>query len=402
MKEIDTSAFYALLPSLDPAQISNYLDSEGWTLTERREGLLEYWQEPHTDDHRQGEEYEYLLPLSYKIRNFERRLVEFLIELADFYECNADGIRERLVTRDWDAFLVRVLSQDRSNSVGLIDATGVLEVGLKLVELSALHTVNPERSFSGPKGKVVNSYMQNDVQLGHTEPGSFVFPILSVANLSDGWNGSFGRQVMENLANGLSGVHSIAVGEAGADDPDIQKFERALLNTIQKLSKIPGCASFDVSFRWGSTGNAPLGIPRRPINFDAEMLESLHRPAPIADVGHTVSIPSTTEHRRLEPSDRVEVRGPIVALGVDDRRNRALSSSYFIVIRVIEDEALRDIRVSVNEAEFHRALEARKSRMPVVAEGTLSRDGEMRYSIIDFPSGSPSLKLPDRLDRRSN
>lgn len=122
MKDIDASAFYALIPSLEPLRISDYLASEGWTLVERREGLLEYWEEPHSYSESEGEQYTYLLPLSYEIRNFERRLVEFLVELADFYDCNADGIRERLIKRDWDAVLVRVLSQEKSDSIGLFEA----------------------------------------------------------------------------------------------------------------------------------------------------------------------------------------------------------------------------------------------------------------------------------------
>ncbi|MGW1010940.1 hypothetical protein ACWD4X_12950 [Streptomyces termitum] len=406
MKDIDTSAFYALIPSLEPLRISDYLASEGWTLVERREGLLEYWEEPCSHNDPQGEKCTYLLPLSYGIRNFERRLVEFLVELADFYECNADGVKERLIDRDWDAVLVRILSQERSDSIGLFEARGVLEAGLKLVELSALYTANPNRSFSGPKGKVVNSFMRDYVLLGHTKPGSFVFPIFSVANPVDGEIGSFSREVMKNLASGLRGARSILKGEVRDAGQGNRKFELALLNTVEKLSKMPGATSFDISFLWASARPAPPEIPRRPIEFDADMLESPLSGGRIREAATVMSIESAVERaveRRVsDSSNSITARGPIVALGIDDRWSEGRESSHFIVIRLSEGEGLRDIRVPVTEGQFDRALEARKSRMPVVVEGALSRDGEARYTRIVFPSDSVRLELPSEFDEKSN
>ncbi|MFH8855113.1 hypothetical protein [Streptomyces rochei] len=402
MKDIDTSAFYALIPSLEPLKISDYLASEGWTLMERREGLLEYWEEPRSPSESQSEKLTYLLPLSYEIRNFERRLVEFLVELADFYECDADGIRERLINRDCDAVLVRVLSQERSDSIGLFEAKGVLEAGLKLVELSALYTANPKRSFSGPKGKVVNSFMRDYVLLGHTKPGSFVFPIFSVANPTDGDIGSFSREVMENLASGLRGAHSMLNGEARDTGQENRKFELALLNTVEKLSKLPGSTSFDISFLWASARPVPPEVPRRPIGFDADMLESPLAGRRIRETATAMSIESAAERRESETSNTVTVRGPIVALGIDDRWSEGQESSHFIVIRVSEGEGLRDIRVPVNEGQFDRALGARKSRLPVAVEGTLGRNGEAHYNRIVFPSDSLRLELPSEFDEKSN
>lgn len=206
---------------------------------------------------------------------------------------------------------------------------------------------------------------------------------------------------MENLARGLRGARSILKGEARDKGQENRKFELALLNTVEKLSKLPGSTSFDISFLWASARPAPTEVPRRPIGFDADMLESPSSSGRIRETATAMPIEPAVGRRASESSNDITSRGPIVALGIDDRWSEGRESSHFIVIRVSEGEGLRDIRIPVNEGQFDRALEARKSRMPVVVEGALNRNGEVRYTRIVFPSDSLRLELPSEFDEKS-
>ncbi|GAA0455472.1 hypothetical protein ACFQ2B_39510 [Streptomyces stramineus] len=383
MNNFDVSDFYELVPSLSPSQVSSYLESQDWVLLERQDGLLEYWSDPVSSSNPEEDASPYLLPLSRNIRKFERRFAEFLADLAEFYDCDAQGLMARITQHGWDVLLIRINEAGAGGSVGLMRATKILQAGLDMIKFAALYTSNPQRSFHGPRGEVVNSYLQRGVRLGHTEQGSFIFPILSAARCT-GAQGAFGRRVMENLAAALHDVH-LALEGGGPGTPHREgppgsrwQLESALRDKIAGLADSLEFTSFDLSFRWDS--QTPLGIepPQTAMTFDFEMLSQVQADMEISMEGlRRLAVERSVPVSEVSVAS--EVSGYVASVGIrSGRTSGPREMPHFVAIRTALYEERSEIRIAVDEKQYRDALTALRKGFPITVVGVISGSGDER------------------------
>ncbi|TJZ99709.1 hypothetical protein [Actinacidiphila oryziradicis] len=410
MSQAEIDAFYTLASSLDPHRISDYLDAHGWHLLERQEGLLEYWSEPGYEGGPGEETSPYLLPLNNLMRNFQRRFVELLSELADYYDCDAEQLRRRLRNSDWDAFLISLPQRRSDDSIGISLATCALDVGFRLIRTAALYTVNPARSLhgGGARNRTVKRYLSEQVHLGHTESGSFVIPILSAVGERAGENSRFGRHVLENLAGALQRINQLSDAYDGSGAPGGRvetpgNFEIALSRVLQRFHDFPEVETFDLSFRWSAWGFLSQETPRQSISLNLNAIRLVDALAVQVDVVESVdplSPPPMGLAKRVSErpaSSPTEITGSVVAFGVDDRQVQTTGSSFFIVVRgEVRGESV-DARISVSEEEYELALRSREFGEPVTALGYFSNGpaGRMLNAQLRFSARTRSLPRLD-------
>ncbi|MBZ6135445.1 hypothetical protein [Streptomyces olivaceus] len=375
---LDSSAFRSLLSTLTSPAISDFLRGSGWIRADLREGLAEYWLPPEaaTDA---AENEPYLLPLDEERRDYRRRQAELLADLADYFGDSPAQLVRRITASHFDTLVLRARPAGPDDSVALSEAACLLDAGLEMVTISALYTDNPYRtSWGSRRSAPVAAYLRDGVRLGHTERGSFVFPVLShLVEPRPAAELPFGREVMMNLAAALGRVHSWG-DEALRAEPDVAPFDAAIAKAFKPLAKLADL-SLELSFRWASAHALPPAPSPATLAFDVAAAHAIVRKAQ-----------QTTEHdvgllapRRPGPAIRtrpashahvVALTGHVIAIGVDSRNEQHGQSPYFLVLRAGEE----DYFMAVSQEEHGYALRAREDHRTVTARGTISVEGGQR------------------------
>ncbi|MFF5976947.1 hypothetical protein ACFY7C_36130 [Streptomyces sp. NPDC012769] len=372
--KVDTRALRSLVPAVSASMISEFLRASGWLLADEREGLAEYWAAPGTRAE-EAEDEAVLLPLDEQMRDYDRRLVELLAALADYFDDDASQLEQRITAVGWDTLLFRVNHAGPRQSVPLTEAASLLNVGLEMLRLSALYTDNPHRTgWGGRPSSGVTGYLRDGVRLGHTRQGSFVFPVMSRIGPRHGAQQPFGRRVMVHLAEALGRVHTWA-GHGADEAEDLPLFDAAIARSLRPLARAEDL-SLELSFRWAPTPLTAPSVPDRPLAFGLSAVRAL--------VGEAQRAPQSARAPRStqdpQPAERTirrpvltttparpvqDLTGTVVAIGVDDRNTARGESPYFLVLHVRET----DYVMAVSHAEYDYALRARAESRPVTARG---------------------------------
>ncbi|WP_282704019.1 hypothetical protein [Streptomyces sp. CC219B] len=389
----DPGAFRALIPSVPPSLISDFLDDSGWVLAERREGFAEYWLEPGSSGDPTGQ-HMLLLPLNEDMRDFKRRLAEVLAELGTYFNEDAPQLLQRISRLNWDTLLLSTEPPGRDDSVSLIHATRMLNAGMEMVRLAALYTFNPHRSSWGRnQNSKVMDYLREDVQLAHTERGSFVFPILSRIGPRDAGGSAFGRQVMANLAEALSRVHDWP-RSTSRQGYETTPLDIAISKQLASAAEVPGFDRLNIYFRWAPARTLPPASPAASLDFDAHTIEAVketaqrlqasHRKRPADDsLTDPFERPSDSRgwrsHTPRGPAlstqpPETRVSGRVISIGLDDRNTERNESPYFIILRTPQG----DVWIPVTEDEYEFAMRARANNQNVTAVGKVTDRGGRR------------------------
>ncbi|MET8507125.1 hypothetical protein ABZV60_21060 [Streptomyces sp. NPDC004787] len=380
--------FYALASLIPPEQVSRYLHAQGWELIDRREGLLEEWTEPAAA----GREFDseiHLLPINDGYRDFKRRYVEFLTEVADYYGIDAHELSHRMRLGDADVLLFRLSHiEDLGDSVSIDEASGVLRVAHRMLAMSARYTASPGKEFTGRMRPEAREYIKNHVSLGHTRRGSFVFPILSGPRTGKGPEALFAHRVMENLAIGLHRVQDLIDDIYPAEPDEFTPLVVALAESLQPFAKVPGLRFVDISFRWAPGRGLPRRTPDRAVILGSSSIRKIGASgARVRDILQNrngdhftlmasrapVDSPTSSSVPVLPPTENAEISGQIISLQIDDRRIQNWGTRYSIVIRSQSHDAVLDVQIPVNESDYQRASEARSRGVATTAAGVLSR-----------------------------
>ncbi|MFD5818368.1 hypothetical protein [Streptomyces sp. NPDC127038] len=384
--DFDPGAFRALIPSVSPSLLSDFLSSIGWELTERHEGLLEYWMAPDESDHSPHGRM-LLLPLNEEMRDFERRLVESLAELAFHFNDDAPHLLERIDRLNWDTLVLRSDFIGREESMRLAEAAGILNAGMEMMRISALYTFNPHRTKWNNRSPKVSAYLDEGVRLGHTERGSFTFPIFSRIGARRDAEASFGRRVMSNLAQALERVHHWR-GDGPREREDNSLFDLEIAKQLASIPHAPGGNLLSISFRWSPSRSLQADHSSDPLHFSSRSIEELKKttrrldtlrkieaseidtagvkmkpPPPLG--GWQSSMP--VMHSPVSQDSVTFISGLVVSVGLDDRNRENEESPYFVVLRTDEG----DVWIWVDAEDHAFALNARQNNQAVRAEGTV-------------------------------
>ncbi|WP_330331001.1 hypothetical protein OHS33_15555 [Streptomyces sp. NBC_00536] len=410
MSSLEIADFYPLTTSVSPSQVSGFLSSRHWTLVDVREGAFERWAPPGFDP----EHYPrvlYLLPLNREYADFDRRFAELMSVLAEHYACDSPGLQRLISSRSWDCLTVRLVHADPdSDTIGLAEAKDTLGAIYRLLDVSARYTHDPHTSFGGRRSHTVMSYMRERVTLGHTQHGSFIFPVYSLLDGRGDSPKAFARAVMENLATGLSLL--------GGDPLDIeqdhntggaQRLAAMLANALLPLSKFPGLKSVDLSLQWASGHPGPRLDMDTSTLFTPETIRTAHGTATQVAFGRSsrstqldtpprasTSAISTSPVPRSMPYESrplEEFSGPVLAVTLDNRASVSGGASGYLVIGREEQGEPAEVRVAITEEEYYRAVAAHRERRPVAVTGAVFQRGRTWWvdGQISFGAGRPAL-----------
>ncbi|MFC5170023.1 hypothetical protein [Streptomyces mutomycini] len=380
--------FYALTSLVSPERVSRYLYTQGWDLVDRREGLLEEWAEPTTQNREVDSEI-YLLPINEQYRDFARRFVEFLKAVADYYRIDAHELSHRLKLNDADVLLFRISGgQNSHDSVSLDEADGVLRVAQRMLKLSARYTASPGKEFTGRMKPEARQYIERNVTLGHTRRGSFVFPILSGPRMGRGADALFARRVVENLAIGLNRVASISEDIHSAVPDDFTPLVIALADSVHDLSRVQGLQVVDISFRWAPERGVPRHVPDAALVLESATIRQLgmtgSRVREILRGNYGERFTADTQRGLMQKpaappaptaptTEFTEISGVVIALQVDDRKISDWGTQYSIVIRSGTREGALDVQIPVSQNNYELATEAHSRGIMATAMGRLLR-----------------------------
>ncbi|WP_437001344.1 hypothetical protein [Streptomyces sp. enrichment culture] len=381
--------YHALASSISPSAVSRYLRAQGWVLIDGREGLLEEWAAPENVGSESESEI-HLLPVNQEYRDFRRRFVEFLAAVAAYYQIDAHELSHRLRLGAADVLLFRVCHDDGvDDAVGIDEANDVLSAMHRMIAMSARYTASPNKAFTGRVPPRAKEYLAQYVQLGHTRPGSFVFPFISGPRDFHDARTLFARRVMENLAVGLDRVRGLPASPNVALD-EFGPLVVALADGLPKLARSPAFSSIEFSFVWAAGREPSSEVPASPVALQLPEIREI--------AVATVRVKQYLQDRKASdyrlaasrgpvatPAPRVpalpefpsvvdvEISGEIIALNIDDRRDSDWGSRYSIVIRADVQNLIVDVEMPVGEAEFAVATQARNLGEEVTAVGTLVR-----------------------------
>ena len=217
-----------------------------------------------------------MLPLATDFADFGQRFRDALSALAMINDWSPLQLERRILATRADLLLVRLDQEHSGESIPLRQAETTVEAIYKMLRAAAMTTVTPGYIFRGGRLPVpVSEFLEEDVQLGHTQRGSFVFTVVSRL---DGSAGSafpgrapvasrqmrqFPRRVMETLALGIQTARDMAEGRTVADlrDPAELGLSAGLIESLENLTGPEGLRAVELSFEWAAAESRPqVGI----------------------------------------------------------------------------------------------------------------------------------------------
>lgn len=287
------------------------LEEKGWSL-ERSTSSALLWQTV-----RGSGSHQLLVPLAMQPGSFEWQ--DVLRRIADADGVVLDSLSKAIESSSFDVARFRIANSSLQNGTIPLEAgVTVVSSAYSMLRAAATTARRPRQSIGGGYSKIGDDYAQR-ARLGHTEVGSFVFPILMhidepPVDTHVPFPGtefvqpeSEERRVFRTLAQSLATFESRLVTPALEPQAvDLVPLVAAggskeLFTQVKRVLSEPGVASFDMAFSWASTETPPHGAPERVVipaeAFDivTRTVELLSRPTiqptrivtgPIIDIEH--------------------------------------------------------------------------------------------------------------------
>lgn len=227
---------------------------------------------------REGEETELLLPTTNRVRDFERRMAEFLNDLAEAEKRAPRDLLADLSLAPFDVVKVRAFDADKLGSVRLARGINLHSEAEKIMVAAASSAASaaPRKVWRGKRSRAVDAYLGN-VRLGQTQKSSFVLTLLSPWNFHldeqpsfEFHDAAFGRRVTRTLGTALVAAQD-AVRKAGASGvaPIVEAYQQGvsanLCSALGALARDAG--GIDLSVAWCPTRPEP---DRVSVRFDKD------------------------------------------------------------------------------------------------------------------------------------
>ena len=321
---------------------------------------------------------EMVVPRDEQSADYQSRVQDVLRTLGTIEERSPQTIASEILFINFD-----LIKSALPNSYLIYDAIPLnsaiehVERMRDLLSSSATTEISP-RAFYGRVRKAATEYSSRCL-FGHTYQGSFGFTVQSPLTTEEFQPGlfersvPFERKVLTRLVNGLESVAAATTNNNVelAMDPEIGLSANGFDILADMLENAGGQMRIEVAFsrRWQPRVDEP-----RVESFDfspqtievsrtaAERLRSTYEPVEKKIVGRIINLRNTTNPSQLMPT-------------ADSRE----------VVIDFEDEDLGEIkvRISLNAADYLKAVEAHKLGQRLAVDGLLERHG-LRY-VIENP-----------------
>lgn len=345
---------------LAPTAVSQYLASHNWELESRHE-TREIWRLSGAD----GPRGRVMLPLATDYVDFPQRFIDVLYALGCIYDWDADQLAERILAARADLFFVRLDQVMTDGTIPFRQAEKTMEALYKMLKAAATTAADPTHSHRGRPPSSVTDFLDDEVRLGHTRRGSFVFTV--VTRLGDrptthddngGRVVTFPRKVMETLAHGLETTRNLTqkwnretmeqAGEFG--------LSASLVESLQDLVQPSSLRSLDLSFEWAAAEPRPE-VGRSPIVVDRDVIAGLPRVRELLV-------------RQEEPPHTVTLVGTVRTLNRENQVEDEEETATIILVADVRGR-LRSVHITLTGEDHEWAILAYRRKLPFTITGDL-------------------------------
>ncbi|WP_285586120.1 hypothetical protein [Herbidospora sp. NBRC 101105] len=271
-------------------------------------------------------------------------------------------LQEHIIATRADLFFVRLDQAMTDGTIPLRQAELTIEGIWKLLRAAATTAANPDHSHLGRRPAAVTDFLEDDVRLGHTKRGSFVFTVVSrlgenEASESGQLAPPFQRRVMETLARGLETTRNITEGRdlAAFDEPSRWGLSAGLVEAIEDMAEPEALRAIDLSFEWAAALERPL-VGDTPIKLERQVIPQLGR------VRERLI-------RQEEPKRRVTLIGTVKSLTREGGRDE--NESGAVILHAEVNGRYRNVHMTLDGPDHDWAIIAYRSRVPFTVSGDL-------------------------------
>jgi hypothetical protein len=369
--------YQGVASSLPPAAVSQYLAATGeWVLETRQTGVREIWSLPVSPaghgaagTRPRGR---IMLPLATDFVDFRQHFQVALSALAVINDWTPPQLEHEILSLHADTFLVRLDQQHGGDSLPLRQAETTIEAMHKMIRAAAMTTASPRQRFRGGRLPApVSACLDNDVRLGHTQRGSFVFTVVTQLDHRAGpesgdatpWASRqvqpFPRRVMETLALGIETTRDWAQRKTAVDlsNPGRLGLSAGLVESLIDITTPEGLRSVDLSFDWASAASKPR-VGSQPVRLSHDLLEELQR--------------IHEQLLRAEESVRRETLiGTVVSLSREEG-GLGDGEAAAAIISADVDGRKRNVHLTLTGRQHDLAIRAYRLKLPIVVTGDLT------------------------------
>jgi hypothetical protein len=361
------TAYGEVAESLTPMAVSQYLAvTKPWELESREEHVREIWSLPDPQGEPRGR---IMLPLATDYVDFHARFSDALRALGRINEWDARELEQHIIATRADLFFVQLNQVHPDETIPLKQAEATIDAIYELLKAAAITAAAPNRTQRGGRlPGVVSAFLDEDVRLGHTKRGSFVFTVVSrLDNSSQASEATptatpadslFPRKVMETLARGLQTTRDLAQGEAAAalETPAQWGLSAGLLESLEDIAEPEGLRSLRLFFEWAATESKP------DVGMEPIVLEH-------AQVGDLARVRERLL-RQDESPHRETIFGIVMSLAREDDSLEA-DEAGSVVLSAEVNGRKRNVHMTMSGTDHDRAIEAYRRKLPLIVTGDL-------------------------------
>jgi hypothetical protein len=390
--------------SLPPAAVSQYLAATGdWTLETRQDGIREIWRLSaplHSRDPgmvRTRARGRIMLPLATDFVDFGQHFRDALSALATINDWTPLQLERQILATRADLLLVRLDQDQAVDSIPLRQAESTVDAILRMLRAAALTAAAPNQRFRGGRLPAqVSAFLGDEVRLGHTQRGSFVFTVVArldgPSGLAEPRSGSvgadheerFSRRVMETLALGIQTVRDLAEGRTtdALSDPAEWGLSAALVESLENITDATGLRSVDLSFEWAVAESRPQ-IGTEPVRLGHALLGDLAR------IREELL-------QREEPVRRETLTGTVVSLSREEESFSGDEAASVIISAEVRGR-WRNIHLFLTGHQHDLAIQAYRLKLPIVVTGDLiyTRRTWRLEGNVEFDEGTLIRQIAD-------
>ena len=353
------------LLAVSPAALFAYARTAGWAKVES------YGK--HSDVFMGEGLPEIILPRTSSLGDYARvvsMIIEIFAEVADIDEI---ALYRDLATADRDMVRVRAIHDDDSDTVAVSEGIDLMSGASEMILAAACSLQGPQPLYRTGANKEARDYL-NRVRLGQTEQGSFAITLLSpvisppiqqtLFPESEYVYDPIERQVTMRLVDALAATREATektiIGDAAAFSEAVSSGVSAnLCEALVKL--IEPFSILDINLVWARTH--PMSTARNVIRFASHDVPILREAA--------------RSFRDREP------RFDTYLFGVVQRLKRyEMDTEGTIALRASIDGQNQAVVADLRQSDYERAIQAHKTKSPLVMEGDLERIGQ-RWKLLN-------------------
>lgn len=392
MSVAELSNFREAASVLAPAAVSQFLAAHDWELESRHAHVREVWRLTSSSGELEGR---IMVPLATGYADFHKRFQETLESLSYIHDWDAQELHERIVGTHADLFFVRLDQVMTDGTIPFRQAEKTIDALYKMMRAAATTAASPAHPRRGgrlPAG--VADFLEEDVRLGHTKRGSFVFTIVTRLGdphvpAGDSNEGPqladaperFPRRVMETLARGLETTHRLSRewDEHVLESPGDQGLSAGLVESLEDISA-PHLRSLDLSFEWAAAAPRP-DVGLATIMLDRDIMAEL---------------PRVRERlvRREEPPRQATLVGLVKALSRDETSDDDQETASVVLLADVNGKTRR-VHMTLSGEDHEWAVLAYQRKLPFTVTGMLAFERRAWHLTGDIAVDSSFLRHAD-------